>query len=112
MSQTVAKNRAGDKAGMPALSPYEELMWRTLQAALRYPARHFVWEGWFRLDAVGRRELEQEHGLDRHDLERAINYGVATGLLSRRVFGGQPRIKLAEQLREEERLSRQGGERL
>jgi hypothetical protein len=92
---TVAKSEQGGKTGMPALSPYEELCWRTLRAALRQAPRVYTYDGWFRLDRTGRRRLEED-GLDKADLERAINYGVAVGLLARRVFDAIPRVKLIE----------------
>ena len=93
MSETVAKNSQGDKTKPPALLPYDELCWRSLKSALRYAPLSYAPSGWFWLDADGRRKLEDD-GLDKADLQAAVNYGVTAGLLTRKVVCGVPCIRL------------------
>lgn len=84
----VADMATGSNTEPPALSPYEELCWRALRSAIRSVQTNWLW-----LDRDGRRRLE-DNGLDRDDLRAAINYGVAEGLLTRKVESGVPCVKL------------------
>jgi hypothetical protein len=69
--------------------PYGELCWKALRSALAHMETR-----WLYLDRETRLKLEDD-GLDKADLQTAINYGVRAGLLVRKVIYGVPCIKLA-----------------
>jgi len=94
MKKNIAQTTSvgNDYQQLPKLEPYNELMLRTLVAALRYLPLAWA-SGWVTLDRDGRRYLETE-GLSRADLKQAINDGVRSGLIIRRLIGGCPAIAL------------------
>lgn len=89
----ISANTSEVKSDPPALQPYDELSWRALRSAILSAPSRYAPSGWFWLDREGRRKLEDD-GLDRDELRSAINYGVAEGLLARKVVDGIPCVGL------------------
>jgi hypothetical protein len=73
-----------------ALDPYPQLCLQTLLSAIGHAETR-----WLYLDKETRSKLEDD-GLDKQDLEQAINNGVKAGLLARTVVCGVPCVRLAE----------------
>lgn len=72
------------------LEPYRQLCVLALMSALDHMDTR-----WLYLEKETRRRLA-DNGLDRSDLERAINDGVRLGLIDRKVLHGVPCITLRE----------------
>jgi hypothetical protein len=74
-----------------SFEPYQELMLKALVYSLAHLPR--AWSVWLTLDRAGRCYLEEE-GLEREDLEQAVNAGVRRGLILRKLVAGCPAIAL------------------
>lgn len=74
-----------------SIEPYQELMMKTLVYALAELPD--AWSVWLILDRDGRYYLAEE-GLSREDLKQAINAGVRSGLILRKLIHGRPAIAL------------------
>lgn len=92
--QKITQTSSGGNTQPPALEHYNELMLRALLAALKYLPLEWSQSGWLTLDRQGRNYLAEE-GIKGQDLRQAINDGVRTGQIARKLSGGCPSIALA-----------------
>jgi hypothetical protein len=90
MSNAFSDNseRIVNQKEIQALEPYGELCWKALKSALAHMETR-----WLYLDRETRLKLEED-GIDKADLQTAINYGVRASQLERKVIDGVPCIKL------------------